>query len=221
MEKTKYALLDTDFISKTHLIRKDDDNKLIDRIMQLPNYEFYCHMQVKTELFQHNVIEAPKLLDNQIECGKITCYDDRDILCKLAEIFSSGAVAVYRQMLMIACEAYGYGYFAKQFPKIAMLNCEDISLDSFLLLLIQECETLALDRNLGEIKSFLLLQFLNLTFGEQIYVFCSDDRNARNGVISICEARCVSVLSSFLRLKKKSNLKEQMHKSIFAHTFIF
>ena len=34
MANEKYALLDTDFISKMHLIRKDDHNKLIDKIMQ-------------------------------------------------------------------------------------------------------------------------------------------------------------------------------------------
>ena len=33
MANEKYALLDTDFISKMHLIRKDDHNKLIDKIM--------------------------------------------------------------------------------------------------------------------------------------------------------------------------------------------
>ena len=30
MANEKYALLDTDFISKMHLIRKDDHNKLIE-----------------------------------------------------------------------------------------------------------------------------------------------------------------------------------------------
>ena len=33
MTKEKYALLDTDFISKTHLIRKDNENRMIDRKM--------------------------------------------------------------------------------------------------------------------------------------------------------------------------------------------
>ena len=33
MANEKYALLDTDFISKMHLIRKDDHNKLIDKII--------------------------------------------------------------------------------------------------------------------------------------------------------------------------------------------
>ena len=31
MTKEKYALLDTDFISKTHLIRKDNENRMIDQ----------------------------------------------------------------------------------------------------------------------------------------------------------------------------------------------
>lgn len=35
MANEKYALLDTDFISKMHLIRKDDQNKLIDKIMAI------------------------------------------------------------------------------------------------------------------------------------------------------------------------------------------
>ena len=34
-------------------------------------------------------------------------------------------------------------------------------------------------------------------------MFCSDDKNARNGVVSIGGARCISVLSSFVRLKKE------------------
>ena len=37
--------------------------------------------------------------------------------------------------------------------------------------------------------------------GEQIYVFCSDDRNARRGIVSIGGVRCISVLSAFMRLK--------------------
>ena len=35
MEKTKCALLDTDFISKLHITRKDDENRLIERVLEL------------------------------------------------------------------------------------------------------------------------------------------------------------------------------------------
>lgn len=79
-----------------------------------------------------------------------------------------------------------------------------------------DCDTIGEGQNLGELKSYVLLQVLNLKFGEQIYVFCSDDKNARNGVISIGGARCISVLSSFVRLKKKLALRKRMlcHTSI-------
>lgn len=60
MANEKYALLDTDFISKTHLIRRDDQNRLIDKIMEIPNYTFYCHKQISIELLRHNVAEVPK-----------------------------------------------------------------------------------------------------------------------------------------------------------------
>ena len=57
MANEKYALLDTDFISKMHLIRKDDHNKLIDKIMAMPGYCFYCHKQIQVEIMRHNIAE--------------------------------------------------------------------------------------------------------------------------------------------------------------------
>lgn len=64
MRKKKYALLDTDFISKTHLIRKDDENILIERIVQLQDYEFYCHEQIRIELLRHNIAGKLEALKN-------------------------------------------------------------------------------------------------------------------------------------------------------------
>jgi hypothetical protein len=55
MVSEKYALLDTDFISKMHMVRKDDNNRLIDKIMAMPNYLFYCHEQIRIELSRHNI----------------------------------------------------------------------------------------------------------------------------------------------------------------------
>ena len=41
--------------------------------------------------------------------------------------------------------------------------------------------------------------------GEQIYVFCSDDKNARNGATNFEDVRCISLVSLFSRLKEESN----------------
>ena len=32
----------------------DNDNHLIDRVMELPEYEFFCHAQIVTELNRYN-----------------------------------------------------------------------------------------------------------------------------------------------------------------------
>jgi len=37
------------------------------------------------------------------------------------------------------------------------------------------------------------------------YVFCSDDKNARNGAINFEDVRCISLVSVFSRLKEESN----------------
>lgn len=55
MRKEKYALLYTDFISKMHIIQKDADNHLIDRIMELPGYRFFCHSQIQAELSRWDI----------------------------------------------------------------------------------------------------------------------------------------------------------------------
>ena len=52
----RYALLDTDFISKTHSVQDDNGNHLIDRVMELPEYEFFCHAQIVTELNRYKAI---------------------------------------------------------------------------------------------------------------------------------------------------------------------
>lgn len=134
MANEKYALLDTDFISKMHLIRKDDRNKLIDKIMAMPNYTFYCHDQI-----------------NALHVGRTE----------------------FLEKLTLDCEAIGAG------------------------------------KNLGELKSYVLLQVLNMKFGQRVYVFCSDDKNARNGVVAIGGASCISVLSSFVRLQKEIHFSRE------------
>ena len=54
----KIALLDTDLISKAHIVQTDADNHLIDRILELSGYEFYCHEQTVMELGRHNAMHT-------------------------------------------------------------------------------------------------------------------------------------------------------------------
>ena len=86
MADMKYALLDTDFISKMHLIRKDEHNKLIDIIISMPNYTFYCHKQICVELLRHNIAGAPEWFSDKVTEKVICMYDDEMILDELSKI---------------------------------------------------------------------------------------------------------------------------------------
>lgn len=209
MAKEKYALLDTDFISKTHLIRKDDQNKMIDRIMEMRGYRFYCHEQIKTELIRHNIGNSPEWLNAKILDGSVNCVTDEEIVDELHAIYSDSAEAVYANMLRNGCEAYREGYFEENFTRLQSLDYSMISKESFLLKLKADCEEIGEGKNLGELKSYVLLQLLSTKLGEQIYVFCSDDKNARNGIVSLGGARCISVLSAFMRLDKEGILSKE------------
>ena len=74
----RYALLDTDFISKTYSVQDDGGNHLIDRVMELPEYEFFCHAQIVTELNRYNA-DAPIWLSEKIRAQKIKSYTDQEI----------------------------------------------------------------------------------------------------------------------------------------------
>lgn len=79
----------------------------------------------------------------------------------------------------------------------------------------KDCDAIGDGQSLGELKSFILLQTLYRKLGKQIYVFCSDDKSARNCMVTIDNVRCISVVSSFLRMKEEINLTKQEAKPYF------
>lgn len=209
MANKKYALLDTDFVSKMHLIRKDDQNKLIDKIMAMPDYFFYCHEQISIELFRHNIKAVSEWFEARVSDKSICLYNDEMIIDELSAFYGELAAFTYISMLKDACDAYSDGYFNENFVELSKVNCLHINKREFLEKLAGDCDVIGKGKNLGELKLYVLLKFLYVKFGQQIYVFCSDDRNARNGIVSVGGARCISVLSSFVRLHKEIGLNRE------------
>lgn len=204
IEVKRYALLDTDFISKTHSVQDDGGNHLIDRVMELPEYEFFCHAQIVTELNRYNA-DTPIWLSEKIGAQKIKSYTDQEILESLSLVRGPLACATYTQMLKLACDAFSRNYFSEHYRALEDADYATISNEDYL----KELQLLDIEvgkkNNLGEIKSFVLLQVLSVMLGEQIYVFCSDDKNARNGATNFEDVRCISLVSVFSRLKEESN----------------
>lgn len=55
----KYALLDTDFLYKSHLARNAKNHTLTDFVPEFAEYEFFCHEMIKKELSRHELNPDP------------------------------------------------------------------------------------------------------------------------------------------------------------------
>lgn len=202
MKIGKYALLDTDFISKTHFVRDEAGKSLSDFVVEMPGYCFFCHDQIIKELQRHNQ-QAIGWLQRKIAQQEIQCYTDEKILDELVKIRGDFAYGTYALMLKDACNAFSGAYFDEHYQEIENFDFLKSTKQDFLEVLRKADDEVGKHNSLGEIKSYVLLQLLSLLKGEQIYVFCSDDKAARNGAISFENVRCISVLSVFLRLQKE------------------
>lgn len=199
MEKRKCALLDTDFISKLHITRKDDNSRLIDRILELPNYNFVCHSQIRTELERHNAT-AIDWLRNQIEQNGIECLSDFDLLQRLHSFYGKNAASMFLFYLSTACDLFDRTFYKQYYGALeqkTQLTDEDFVKE------IAICDdTIGCDHNLGEIKTYLLQQVLQNEEYLSVYLFCSDDKKARTGISNAGGLPCISALSSFYLLKE-------------------
>ncbi len=203
MKDKRYALLDTDFISKAHLSQKNGDEHLIDIVLQMPDYEFFCHEQIVLELSRHNIGDSPQWLSKRIDEGKIHCYSDKDILTTLCQFFGSSAKRQYTNMLEIACEAFEGDSFLRDYSEMQSIS-DEMENELFLQKLVLCDQAIGEGNSMGEKKSYILLQLLMYLNPGKVCVFCSDDGNARRGAIALTDPRnddeqilCISILSLY------------------------
>ena len=68
----KCALLDTDFLYKTHLARNKDHHTLADFVLDFEDYDFFCHEMIREELTRHQIQPDPNpWLEDKIREGRI------------------------------------------------------------------------------------------------------------------------------------------------------
>lgn len=116
MKMEKYALLDTDFISKTHFIQGNTEKSLSDLVVEMPGYCFFCHSQIIKELSRHNQ-QAIGWLQHKISEQKIQCYTDEEVLNELVKIRGDFACSTYTLMLKDACDAFSKSYFKEHYTR--------------------------------------------------------------------------------------------------------
>ena len=204
----KYALLDTDFIYKSHLARNSDDHTLIEFVLEFSDYEFFCHDMVKEELKRHEITPDPNpCLEDNIKSGKIKLYSDRDIIANLSNIYGDLAIITYLSLLKMSCDTFNAGFFDEYYGTLE--STPDI--EGFLKAL-KECDDKIPHQNgVGEKKSFVLVQMMEILYGNKVYVFCSDDFKARQSIAGLSRPiNCLSILGVFYKLMKMGHEKTEM-----------
>ena len=116
---------------QAHSVQDESDNHLIDRVVELPEYEFFCHAQIVTELNWYNA-DAPIWLSEKIGAQKIKSYTDQEILESLSLVRGPLACATYTQMLKLACDAFSKDYFWEHYQALEEADYATISREDYL-----------------------------------------------------------------------------------------
>lgn len=201
MNKVKrIALLDTDFIIKSHISMNNDDEYLFSHLINLNQYDYCMHEKIFNELSGNLIIQ--KQIVKLIEAKKIKCYSDSEILKILEKIYGKISCLIFIRFLKISCDKLETGFFNKYYNALENLNSGISSCD--FLKVLYECESIIpVKTSMGEKKTFVLLQTLKLINENEIYVFCSDDRRARLSALQFPGIRCLTVLALIASLYKR------------------
>lgn len=209
----KYALLDTDFLYKSHLARNEAGHTLAELVLDFADYEFFCHEMIKEELTRHEVDPDPNpWLEEKIKARRINLYSDRDIVNELGKIYGEAAVLTYISLLQISCDSFYSGFFKKYYGK---LECTEYitDIDCFLTVLKSCDDKIPHQNGLGEKKTYVLVQMMEILYNKQVYVFCSDDFKARQSIASLTKPiNCISILGVFYKLMKMGHDKTEMQE---------
>lgn len=199
-ESVKYAVLDTDFVFKTNII-KADDRVLADEVLAFPGYRFFCHHKMMEELDDHGTNEAREWLQRKQITGEIICYEDKRIIEELKAEVGTHCFSYYQSFLKSGCDMIESNFYEKYFMELdEWIDLGKTDDDEFLSVL-KSCEArIGHQKSYGEVKAFVLLRVISMLYNTETFIFCSDDRGARLGFANMALIPCISILGVFLKL---------------------
>ncbi|MCD8076726.1 MAG: hypothetical protein LUF27_17205 [Lachnospiraceae bacterium] len=209
MNEKKYAILDTDFVSKSNIIMIDEGHVLADRVLEFPEYSFSCHEMLVEELNRHGTRKSQSWLEDKIINGVIEKYTDEDILNLLFVEVGEECYSIYLRFLKTSCDIYEKNYFEEKYASLVALLNNSIAKQDFLDELKKCDDKIGVHQSLGEKKAYVLLQTLRFTKGNNVFFFCSDDFGARCAMAYVACIPCISVVAIFMKLKNMGVTKSE------------
>ena len=179
-EELKYAILDTDFVSKANFIRTES-YALADEVLAFPGYRFFCHQKMKEELADHGTRPAQEWLDRMIEQGKITCYSDEQIIRELEKQVAGLCFLYYQSFLRNGCDLFNADFYGQYFTSLDEFIESGVQEPNIFLSVLQSCEAqIGHQQSYGEVKAFVLSQTLKLLYDEEACTGCRKELQQTN-----------------------------------------
>lgn len=214
MDKNKkYALLDTDFLFKSHLAKTKENHTLADLVVGFEEYEFFCHEMIKEELTRHKIYPDPNpWLEEKIRDGRVKLYSDRDIIYELSKLYGDGATSMYMTLLKSSCDIFNTGFFKRYYGSLQKMKHTE-NIETFLLALKKCDDSIPHKNGLGEKKTYVLIQMMDIMHSDRVYIFCSDDFKARQSMASLTRSVCcISILGIFYKFMRMGYKKSVMQE---------
>ena len=168
---------------------------------------------IKEELTRQEISPDPNpWLEEKIKARRIKLYSDRDIVNELSKIYGEIATLTYISLLQISCDTFNAEFFEEYYGMLEYTeNVTDI--DCFLTALKACDDKIPHQNGLGEKKTYVLVQMMEILYNKQVYVFCSDDFKARQSIASLTKSiNCISILGVFYKLMKMGHDKTEMQE---------
>mgnify|MGYP001026831414 FL=1 len=119
---------------------------------------------------------------------------------------------MYLTLLQISCDTFNTGFFEKYYGSMSNIdNLEDV--EKFLSVLKACDDGVPSQNGLGEKKTYVLIQMMEIIHSNRVYVFCSDDFRARRSIAGLTKpVHCISILGVFCKLMKMGHDKSEMQE---------
>ncbi len=137
---------------------------------------------------------------------------DQDIVNELSRIYGAVATHAYLSLLKNSCDTFNAGFFEEYYGSLE--HIENIMDISCFLEALQVCdERIPHQNGVGEKKTYVLVQMMEIFYSTQVYVFCSDDFKARQSIASLSNPiHCISILGVFYQLMRMGHAKDEMQE---------
>lgn len=206
------AFLDADFVIKTSAVTNNSNESLLDKVLGL-NHDFYICDKVLSEIKinKENIIIS-RILNKSVK---------KATFLKIMTLLNKHYKTLYKKVFLsdlkdIIFEMFGeYKLYEDNFAVLEEYLNKNTTVKEFCDQFAYILNTIAIDNNIGEISTILMIRILKRCTECDVYSFMSDDNDARATATNVIEdLKTYNCFGAFVLLKQNGLTKQECKEFI-------